>query len=169
MQARAEFQSKLRDQIQGTCLLFLILCLGLEHLVETGSSETPRGVEKQDVLLEPQGHTGCNAQAHLGDRDRVSASPHMSLCGTSSPYMSSPLSSTPLTCVFPVPGAPMSSVTSPVYSPESSSWSRLWDGHKVGLSTPLQPEWQEHQEAAVPGYLSLKSPSQMHTSARFGK
>lgn len=70
----------------------------------------------------------------------------MSLCFTclmapSSPYLSSPLSSTPLTCVFPLPGAPMSSVTSPVYSPESSSWSRLWDGHKVELSTPLQPQW----------------------------
>uniref|UniRef100_A0A8U7N4X1 DNA ligase n=1 Tax=Corvus moneduloides TaxID=1196302 RepID=A0A8U7N4X1_CORMO len=55
---------------RGTCLLFLILCLGSEHLVETGGSETPRGVEKQDVLLEAQRHTGCNAQAHLGEQGR---------------------------------------------------------------------------------------------------
>lgn len=38
----------------------------------------------------------------------------------------------PLTCVFPLPGAPASSVTSPVYSPASSSWSKLWGEHKAG-------------------------------------
>lgn len=59
----------------------------------------------------------------------------------------------------------MSSVTSPVYSPESSSWSRLEVEHKVGLSTPLQPERQGYQEAAGPRYWSLESPSQMETSA----
>lgn len=104
--------------------------------------------------LSPRDTLAAMPRHTWGHRDRVSASPHTSLCGTSSPY----LSSTPLTCVFPVPGAPMSSITSPVYSPESSSWSSLWDGHKVGLSTPHQPEWQEHQEAPVPSYLSLKSP-----------
>lgn len=144
---------------RGTCLLFLILSLGLEHLVEARGSETPRGVKKQDVLLEAQGHTGCHAQAHLGEQEQGVSQPIFTL-----PVC--PLSPTPLTCVFPLPGAPMSSVTSPVYSPESSSWSRLWDGHKVGLlSTPLQPEWQGHWEPSVSRYLSLKSPSQMHTSA----
>lgn len=48
-----------------TCLLFLVFCLGSKHLVETGGSEPSGGVEKQDVLLEAQRHTGCNAQAHL--------------------------------------------------------------------------------------------------------
>lgn len=70
-------------------------------------------------------------------------------CGHLHPACPVP-SSVPLTCVFPLPGAPMSSVTSPVYSPESSSWSRLRVQHRVGSPTHLQAERQGHREAAVP-------------------
>lgn len=62
------FRESRGTSCRGTCLLFLILCPGLEHLVETGGSETPRGVKEQDMLLEAQGNTGCNAQAHLGEQ-----------------------------------------------------------------------------------------------------
>lgn len=105
------------------------------------------------MLLETEGHTGRNAQAHLERKRPGSASPPMSLCSTclKAPSRACPVpSSIPLTCVFPLPGAPMSSVTSPVYSPESSSLSRLQVEYKVGSSTHLQAEWQGHWEAAVP-------------------
>lgn len=50
---------------RGTCLFFSILCPGSKYLVESGGCEPPRGVKKQDMLLEAKRHAGCNAQAHL--------------------------------------------------------------------------------------------------------
>lgn len=61
----------------------------------------------------------------------------------------------PLTCVFPLPGAPASSVTSPVYSPASSSWSKLWGEHKAGYSMCIP--WNGD---SAPTYQSLPSTSQ---------
>lgn len=78
-----------RDGLHRTCLLFLILCLGLKHLVEAGGSEPPRGVQEQDVLLEAEGHAGRDAEAHLERQG----------CGSSKPPKDKGSPQSPLTLV----------------------------------------------------------------------